>query len=99
MTTAETTVERLDLPGTEGTKLRLPDDATRQEAAAVASAIGAHLHDRRRAAAAAAAGGDERTANRWSLAGRYGIRSRDDLPRDVRRGEEWKMAGRLRGRR
>jgi len=74
--------------------LSIPDTATRGEAAALACAIGAHLNDQ--LAAAAAAQGGPRSANRWALASRYGARSRGDLPRRVKRGEEWKMAGRTR---
>ena len=75
--------------------LTVPETATRGEAAALSSAIAAHLNDRLTAAAAAEDGGPRR-ANLWSLAGRYGARSRCDFPRRVNRGEEWKMAGRTR---
>ncbi len=86
----------VDLPTEAGTvTLDIPDTATRGEAAALACAIGAHLNDQL-AAAAATQGQGPRPANRWSLAGRYGARSRGDMPRRVNEGEEWKMAGRAR---
>nr|WP_276282190.1 acc operon protein [Halorussus sp. DT72] len=49
----------------------IPDDATDEEAAAIAAAIGAHLRAQE-AAAAAAAESDEETwqDERWSFAGR-----------------------------
>ena len=75
--------------------LTVPETTTRGEAAALSSAIAAHLNDRLAATAAAEEGEPQRT-NLWSLAGRYGARSRCDLPRRVNRGEEWKMAGRTR---
>ncbi|WP_254538178.1 hypothetical protein [Halomarina litorea] len=91
----EGTTTTVDLStGAGDVRLTIPDDATRGEAAALACAIGAHLNDQ--LVAAAAAGGGPRQANKWSLAGRYGARSRGDLPRRVDRGEEWKMAGRTR---
>ncbi|KAB1193561.1 acc operon protein [Haloferax sp. MBLA0076] len=51
--------------------LSIPDDADPEEAAAIAAAVGAHLHDQQ-AAAAAAAADDEETWNekRWQYAGR-----------------------------
>jgi uncharacterized membrane protein len=51
--------------------LRVPDDATDEEAAAIAAAIGAHL--RAQAAAAAAAEDDEEASwdgKRWTFGGR-----------------------------
>jgi hypothetical protein len=98
MTTSEPPTDSIDLPGMDAT-VELPAEATSDEAAAVAAVIGAHLHDRHRAAAAAAEPSGPESANRWTLAGRYGVRDRNDLPRRVDRGEEWKMAARLRGRR
>ncbi|WP_254544041.1 hypothetical protein [Halomarina pelagica] len=76
------------------TTVTIPETATDREAAALACAVGAHLEDER--AAAAARDDGPRSADRWALAGRYGCRSRSDLPRSVERGEEWKMAGRAR---
>jgi len=90
----------LPTPGSSAT-VGLAPDADPTEAAAVAAAVGAYLRDERRAAAAAGAstGPNAAPIDRWTLAGRYGLRGGTDVPRNVRRGEEWKMAGRLRGRR
>jgi hypothetical protein len=93
-TATPSTAVDLSMEGRDLT-LRVPETATRGEAAALASAIGAHLNDQLAAAAAAERDGP-RPANRWSLASRVGARSRGDLPRRVNRGEEWKMAGRTR---
>ncbi|MFC7154897.1 hypothetical protein ACFQPA_05435 [Halomarina halobia] len=77
------------------TTVTIPETATDREAAALACAVGAHLEDERTAAAAAHDDGPS-SVDRWALAGRYSCRRRSDLPRSVRRGEEWKMAGRAR---
>ena len=69
--------------------LSIPESADRGEAAAIAAAIGAHLRDR--TAATAADGPDY--CDRWTLCGRFDGRA---PPREVRRGEEWKAAGRAR---
>jgi hypothetical protein len=56
-----------------GVVLDVPDDATADEAAAIAAAVGAHLRDR--AVAAAASGEDDDrgwTGRRWAFAGRLG---------------------------
>ena len=51
--------------------LRLPADASEEEAAAIASAVGAHLRDYELAAALAAAEDGERwPGKRWTFAGR-----------------------------
>jgi hypothetical protein len=51
--------------------LDLPDDATEDEAAAIAAAVSAHMHDQAVAAAAAAAETDETWQDRkWTFAGR-----------------------------
>ncbi|WP_411964163.1 acc operon protein [Haloferax sp. YSMS24] len=52
--------------------LSIPDDADPEEAAAIAAAVGAHLHDQQVAAAAAAADDGDETWNekRWQYAGR-----------------------------
>lgn len=92
--TGVSTVE-LSLSSGDAT-LAVPTDATDGEAAALAACLGAYLHDRRAAAVAAT---EPERANAWTLAGRYGCRCRDELPRTVDRGEEWKMAGRTRRRR
>ncbi|MFB6141233.1 MAG: hypothetical protein ABEJ26_12460 [Halosimplex sp.] len=84
----------LALEGTEVT-LSLPPDADESETAAIASAVGAHLHDRQVAAAAAAAEDEESDrVDAWKLAGRMKARGRSRWPRDVRRGEEWKASAR-----
>jgi len=64
-------------------------------AAAIASAVGAHLRDREAAAAAAAAADDEPDlVDAWTLAGRMKSVGRRRWPAEVRRGDEWKAAGR-----
>ncbi|QSX01212.1 hypothetical protein J0X25_15445 [Haloterrigena alkaliphila] len=78
-------------------ELELPDDATEDEAAAIAAAIGAHLHDQALAAAAAAAAGEEETwdEKRWSFAGR--IRAQQHRTVRVPRSapiNPWSAAGR-----
>ncbi|MFC6835871.1 hypothetical protein [Halomarina ordinaria] len=94
---AEPTDQTVDVPTEAGTvSVSIPADASDEEAAALVCAVQAHLADRR---AAAARESTPETPDRWSLAGRYGCRTRCDLPRTVARGEEWKMAGRARGRR
>lgn len=74
----------------------LPDDADSDEAAAIAAAIGAHLHDQ--AAAAAAAASEEEASwdgKRWSYAGRMEqiqarrVRVPSNAPRDA-----WQASGR-----
>jgi len=79
--------------------LRVPDDATEAEAAAIAAAIGAYLRDRQVALAAVAAGADETDAwagRRFAFAGRTGRltgrahRVPADAPTD-----DWTTAGRL----
>ncbi|MFY4811737.1 acc operon protein [Haloarcula sp. AONF1] len=76
------------------------DDASTDEAAAIAVAIGAHLTDRQRAAAAAAAAaaaddGDSWDGKQWSFSGRVeatqkrSVRVRSDAPTDP-----WSAAGR-----
>jgi hypothetical protein len=75
----------------ESASLTMPASADRGEAAAIAAAVGAHLHDR--AAGAAATDDTPEHCNRWKLRGRLGGR---EPPREVARGEEWKAAGRAR---
>jgi hypothetical protein len=54
-----------------GVEVTIPDDATDEEAAAIAAAIGAHLRDREAAAAAAESEAEETwNDKRWSFAGR-----------------------------
>nr|WP_152436424.1 hypothetical protein [Halosimplex carlsbadense] len=79
----------------EEVSLSIPADAGETEAAAIASAVGAHLHDRQVAAAAAAAEDDEPdSVDAWTLAGRMKSMGRSRWPKDVRRGEEWKASAR-----
>ncbi|ADB60619.1 hypothetical protein Htur_1734 [Haloterrigena turkmenica DSM 5511] len=77
-------------------ELDVPDDASDEETAAIAAAIGAHLHDQALAAAAAAANGEETWDDRrWSFAGR--IRSQQHrtvrVPREAPT-DPWTAAGR-----
>jgi len=55
-------------------RLNVPDDADDAEAAAIAAAVGAHVHDGYLAAAAAAAGAADETETwadrKWAFAGR-----------------------------
>jgi hypothetical protein len=76
--------------------LDVPADASPEEAAAIAAAIGAYLRDREVAAAAAAADAEESWAGRrWAFAGRLsgvGLPARrvtDGTPTDA-----WAAAGR-----
>ena len=78
----------------EGADLEIPDDATTEEAAAIAAVIGAHLHDLARLAAAQS----EETSwdgSRWQFAGRIHaqqqrtVRVPMDAPTDP-----WTAAGR-----
>jgi len=93
-----TTTETVELAvdGEDGVTatLRVPASASDAEGAALAAAIGAHLNDCTQAAAETEDEPDP--VNVWSLAGRVGARRREDLPREVERGEEWKTAGRCR---
>jgi|GEM_PF-986837 len=75
----------------------LPPDADSEEAAAIATAVGAHLTDRTRAAAAAAASESEESSDRadkWTLAARMKSMGKRRWPDDVDRGDEWKAAAR-----
>ena len=77
-------------------ELDVPDDASDEEAAAIAAAVGAHLHDQALAAAAAAADEEETWDNRrWSFAGR--IRAQQHrtvrVPRETPT-DPWSAAGR-----
>lgn len=71
--------------------LSVPADADPEEAAAIATAIGAHLADSARAVARAESDVEPEPADRWRLAAR--LRGRT-LPREVTRGEEWAAAAR-----
>ena len=75
----------------------LPADADADEAAAIVTAVGAHLTDSARAAAAAAASANEETTDRtdqWTLATRMKGVGKRHWPDDVDRGNEWKAAAR-----
>lgn len=89
--TDESNAEQADASGVlpKDASLSIPVSADRGEAAAIATAIGAHLRDR--TAATEEEGPDY--CDRWTLCGRFGGRT---PPREVRRGEEWKAAGRVR---
>jgi hypothetical protein len=76
--------------------LSIPADASGEEAAAIAAAIGAHLRDRE-AAAAAAAGDDAESwdGERWRFAGRVArLRRRGDRPPIGAPTDPWIAAGR-----
>lgn len=81
-------------------RIELPATADDEEAAAIVTAIGAHLTDQERLAAAAAiaaAGGEDWTGQRWTFAGRLrglhmggrSVRVPMTAPRDP-----WRAAGR-----
>jgi hypothetical protein len=86
----------LALEATLGTDVRIAEQATDEEAVAIASAIGAHLRDRRAAAAAAQHSADETEhADPWSLAGRLeAVGACSQSRPSVKRGTEWKVSGR-----
>jgi hypothetical protein len=70
----------------EDATLSLPDDADREEAAAIAAAVGAHVGDPAAAAAAAEAGATaDWQGRRWSFAGRVELtqEQRVRVPRDA----------------
>lgn len=72
-------------------RIVVPATATDGEAAALVACLGAYLRDRSIAGTDLAT---DDTADSWTLAGRYGCHSRNELPRTVERGDEWKMSGR-----
>nr|WP_162829606.1 MULTISPECIES: acc operon protein [Halorussus] len=76
--------------------LRIPDDATDEEAAAIAAAIGAHLRAQEAAAAAAADDGEESWRDRrWAFAGRLrGLRGRDARVPTSAPTDPWTASGR-----
>ncbi|WP_049925631.1 hypothetical protein [Halopiger goleimassiliensis] len=81
------------LPG--NVSIDIPDSADDEEAAAIAAAIGAHLHDHALAAAAAADEEETWDGNRWAFSGR--IRSQQHRHVRVPRGaptDAWSAAGR-----
>ncbi|RMB25558.1 hypothetical protein ATH50_0655 [Haloplanus aerogenes] len=79
--------------------LDIPDDADDAEAAAIAAAVGAHVHDGYLAAAAAAAGGETETwtgdGKRWTFAGRIeGLQGRTDRVPETAPTDAWTASGR-----
>ena len=90
--------ETVALPGGV---LSVPADATAAEAAAIATAVGAHLRDRQAAALAAAEAADDdddRTPTGWAFAGRR--EALTGAPGRVQTGEptdKWAAAARLNG--
>lgn len=80
----------------EGVDITIPENATDEEAAAIAAAIGAHLRAQE-AAAAAAAEDEEATwdGERWSFAGRLrGLQGRAGrVPKSAPR-DAWAASGR-----
>ncbi|WP_435174841.1 hypothetical protein [Halorussus sp. AFM4] len=76
--------------------LRIPDDATAEEAAAIAAAIGAHLRAREAAAAAAEDGEEESWRDRrWAFAGRLrGLQGRAGRVPTAAPTDPWTASGR-----
>jgi len=73
----------------------LPASASKSEAAAIASAVGAHITDQQRAAAAAATRQSAPDhADEWVLAGRLARFGKRRRPHGIEKGDEWKAAGR-----
>ncbi|MCU4799427.1 hypothetical protein OB920_03455 [Halobacteria archaeon HArc-gm2] len=72
----------------------VPDDATAAEAAAIVATVGTHLTDQQRAAAAARDAETVEYVDEWCFADRLRSFGKRRLPRNVRKGEEWKAAGR-----
>lgn len=76
--------------------LDVPEDATDEEAAAIAAAIGAHLRDREAAAATKQDDTPGWDDDRWTFAGRIealqgrSVRVPESAPRDA-----WTAAGRV----
>jgi hypothetical protein len=80
----------VDLPTESGgARLRLPPGADDDEVAALVAAVATRL-----AAGDEAESTEPEAADRWRLAGRLGARRRYDLPRQCRRGGEWRAASR-----
>ena len=75
-------------------RVDVPADATPREAAAIVSAVGAHLTDTHRTAAAARQTASVEYADEWTLAGRVRSLGKRRIPRNVEKGDEWKAAGR-----
>jgi hypothetical protein len=77
--------------------LDVPDDASDEEAAAIAAAIGAHLNDRSRAAAAAESSEAETwTGRKWAFAGRLAeLQGRTTRVPDAAPTDAWTASGRV----
>jgi hypothetical protein len=81
----------------DGADLLIPDDATDEEAAAIAAAIGAHIRAQEAAAAAAAESEDEETwdGKRWAFAGRLrGLQGRAGRVPKSAPTDAWSASGR-----
>lgn len=90
---AETTIT---VDGTDLT-VSVPADASATQAAAIVSAVGAHVTDQQRAAAAAAASSETvEYTDQWTLAARLDRFGKRRRPQNVERGDEWKAAARAR---
>jgi hypothetical protein len=93
----EETIETTITVGETALTLSVPADANPTQAAAIVSAIGAHVTDRQRAAATAGAAAERvERADEWTLAARLGRFGKRRFPTDVERGDEWKAAARAR---
>ena len=80
----------VDVPTDAGSaRVTLPPDAEAEEVAAMVSAVAARLREDE-----AEEQTEETETDRWCLAGRLGARRRYELPRECRRGGEWKAASR-----
>jgi hypothetical protein len=78
-------------------ELDIPDDADDAEAAAIAAAVGAHVHDGDVAAAAAAAGTEtaDWRGKEWTFAGRIdGLQGRSIRVPQTAPTDDWTAAGR-----
>ena len=85
--TGETVV---DVPTASGSaRVTLPADADAEEVAALVSAVAARLREDEEASTT-----EPEESDRWRLAGRLRARRRYELPRECRRGGEWKAASR-----
>ncbi|GAB6861381.1 hypothetical protein JCM17092_14700 [Haloplanus litoreus] len=76
--------------------LDIPNDATDEEAAAIAAAVGAHVRDSYLAAVAATASTEETwDGDRWSFAGRiHGLQGRSVRVPETAPTDAWTAAGR-----
>ncbi|QLD87997.1 hypothetical protein HWV07_02665 [Natronomonas salina] len=80
----------VDVPTDAGSaRVTLPADADADEVAALVAAVAARLREDGPEASSA-----PEESERWCLAGRIGARRRYELPRQCRRGGEWKAASR-----